>query len=96
MTLSYFEKLSTFWANLNEYSILNTQTKEVTVLGVACTRVVRNVLRLCLYLKVICVLYNKIHTDEQLNVMCGSRVEKRILLEILVSKATNVVLLVAL
>ena len=44
------------------------------------TRVVRKVLRLCLYLKVICMLYNKIHTDEQINVLCGTveknRVEK--------------------
>ena len=38
-------------------------------------RVVRKVLRLCLYLKVICMLYNKMHTDEQINVLCGT-VEK--------------------
>ena len=33
------------------------------------------VLRLCLYLKVIRMLYNKIHTDEQINVSRGT-VEK--------------------
>ena len=33
-------------------------------------------MRLCLYLKVICMLYNKIHTDEQINVLCGT-VEKK-------------------
>ena len=57
-------------------------------------------MRLCLYLNVICMLYNKIHTDEQISVLCGTveknRVEKYILLEIFVSKATIVVLLGAL
>ena len=40
------------------------------------TRVVRKVLRLCLYLKVICMLYNTIHTDVQINDLCGT-VEKK-------------------
>ena len=64
--------------NLCSFSVKDTKkTKMNTQTN---TRVVRKVLRLCLYLKVICMLYNKIHTDEQINVLCGTvekyRVEK--------------------
>ena len=51
--------------------------QNTVTLIISYTRVVRKVLRQCLYLKVICMLYNKIHTDEEINVLCGT-VEKKI------------------